>query len=136
MGVRDRVLGSISIVAIAVPSIALVVGGIVIMNIMLVSVTERTKEIGIRKAVGARRADVLKQFLVEAITLSAIGGAIGVLLAWIIGRIVTAVFFPTYLSLAAIIVAVTVSGGIGILSGLFPAWKAARLDPIEALRAD
>jgi putative ABC transport system permease protein len=136
MGVRDRVLGSISIVAIAVPSIALVVGGIVIMNIMLVSVTERTKEIGIRKAVGARRADILKQFLVEAITLSAIGGAIGVMLAWGIGRIVTAVFFPTYLSLAAIIVAVTVSGGIGILSGIFPAWKAARLDPIEALRAD
>ena len=136
MGVRDRVLGQISIVAIAVPAIALVVGGIVIMNIMLVSVTERTKEIGIRKAVGARRADVLKQFLVEAITLSAIGGATGVFLAWVIGRIVTATFFPTYLSMTAIIVAITVSGGIGILSGIFPAWKAARLDPIEALRAD
>ena len=136
MGVRDRVLGQISIVAIAVPAIALVVGGIVIMNIMLVSVTERTKEIGIRKAVGARRADVLKQFLVEAITLSAIGGAIGVFLAWLIGRVVTATFFPTYLSVTAIIVAITVSGGIGILSGIFPAWKAARLDPIEALRAD
>ena len=136
MGVRDRVLGQISIVAIAVPAIALVVGGIVIMNIMLVSVTERTKEIGIRKAVGARRADVLKQFLVEAITLSAIGGAVGVFLAWVIGRIVTATFFPTYLSVTAIIVAISVSGGIGILSGIFPAWKAARLDPIEALRAD
>ena len=136
MGVRDRVLGQISIVAIAVPAIALVVGGIVIMNIMLVSVTERTKEIGIRKAVGARRADVLKQFLVEAITLSGIGGAIGVFLAWVIGRVVTATFFPTYLSVSAIVVAITVSGGIGILSGIFPAWKAARLDPIEALRAD
>ncbi len=136
MGVRDRVLGQISIVAIAVPAIALVVGGIVIMNIMLVSVTERTKEIGIRKAVGARRADVLKQFLVEAITLSAIGGAVGVFLAWVIGRVVTATFFPTYLSVTAIIVAISVSGGIGILSGIFPAWKAARLDPIEALRAD
>jgi putative ABC transport system permease protein len=135
-GIRDRVLGTISIVAIAVPAIALVVGGIVIMNIMLVSVTERTKEIGIRKSLGARRADILKQFMVEAVTLSAIGGAIGVSLAWVIGRILTAVFFPTYLSIVAVIVALLVSGGIGVLSGIFPAWKAARLDPIEALRAD
>jgi putative ABC transport system permease protein len=135
-GIRDRVLGTVSIVAIAVPSIALVVGGIVIMNIMLVSVTERTKEIGIRKSLGARRADILKQFMVEAVTLSAIGGAIGVLLAWLIGRIITATFFPTYLSIAAVITAVSVSGVIGVMSGIFPAWKAARLDPIEALRAD
>jgi putative ABC transport system permease protein len=135
-GIRDRVLGTVSIVAIAVPAIALVVGGIVIMNIMLVSVTERTKEIGIRKSLGARRKDILKQFMVEAVTLSAIGGAVGVMLAWIIGRVLTAVFFPTYLSIAAIIVALIVSGGIGVLSGIFPAWKAARLDPIEALRAD
>ena len=135
-GIRDRVLGTVSIVAIAVPAIALVVGGIVIMNIMLVSVTERTKEIGIRKSLGARRADILKQFMVEAVTLSAIGGAIGITLAWVIGRIITALIFPTYLSIAAVIVALTVSGGIGVLSGIFPAWKAARLDPIEALRAD
>jgi putative ABC transport system permease protein len=135
-GIRDRVLGTISLVAIAVPAIALVIGGIVIMNIMLVSVTERTKEIGIRKSLGARRADILKQFLVEAITLSAFGGLVGVLLAWIIGRILTQVFFPTYLSMIAVFLAVTVSGVIGVLSGIFPAWKAARLDPIEALRAD
>src|SRR5215210_5258176 len=135
-GLRDRLFGTIFIVAIAVPFIALVVGAIVVMNIMLVSVTERTKEIGIRKALGARRADILKQFLVEAITLSAIGGAVGVTIAWIVGRVLTAVFFPTYLSITAVIVAVTVSAGIGILSGIFPAWKAARLDPIEALRAD
>jgi putative ABC transport system permease protein len=135
-GIRDRVLGTVSIVAIAVPAIALIVGGIVIMNIMLVSVTERTKEIGIRKSLGARRGDILKQFMVEAVTLSAIGGAVGVALAWIIGRVLTAVFFPTYLSVIAVIVAISVSGGIGILSGIFPAWKAARLDPIEALRAD
>jgi putative ABC transport system permease protein len=135
-GIRDRVLGTVSIVAIAVPSIALVVGGIVIMNIMLVSVTERTKEIGIRKSLGARRADILKQFMVEAVTLSAIGGAIGVMLAWLIGRVITATFFPTYLSIAAVITAVSVSGIIGVVSGIFPAWKAARLDPIEALRAD
>ncbi len=106
------------------------------MNIMLVSVTERTKEIGIRKALGARRGDILKQFLVEAITLSAIGGAIGVFLAWIIGLAISHFFLQTRLSTVAIIVAVTVSGGIGVLSGIFPAWKAARLDPIEALRAD
>jgi putative ABC transport system permease protein len=135
-GIRDRILGTVSLVAIAVPAIALVVGGIVIMNIMLVSVTERTKEIGIRKSLGARRGDILKQFMVEAITLSAIGGAVGVVLAWTIGRILTAVFFPTYLSVVAVIIAITVSGGIGVLSGIFPAWKAARLDPIEALRAD
>ena len=135
-GIRDRVLGTVSIVAVLVPSIALVIGGIVIMNIMLVSVTERTKEIGIRKSLGARKADILKQFLVEAVTLSAFGGVTGVVLAWIVGRILTQVFFPTYLSIAAAIVAVTVSGVIGVLSGIFPAWKAARLDPIEALRAD
>ncbi|MCP9495745.1 MAG: ABC transporter permease [Pyrinomonadaceae bacterium MAG19_C2-C3] len=135
-GLRDRLFGTISVVLIAVPSIALLVGGIVVMNIMLVSVTERTKEIGVRKALGARRADILRQFLVEAATLSAIGGATGVFLAWVIGRILTAVFFPTYLSIIAVIIAVTVSGGIGVIAGIFPAWKAARLDPIEALRAD
>jgi putative ABC transport system permease protein len=135
-GLRDRLFGTIFVVAIAVPGIALLVGGIVIMNIMLVSVTERTKEIGIRKALGARRNDILKQFLVEAVVLSAIGGATGTFIAWLMGRIVTAVLIPTYLSLGAVVVAVTVSGAIGVAAGLFPAWKAARLDPIEALRAD
>ena len=122
--------------AVAVPAIALIVGAIVIMNIMLVSVTERTKEIGVRKSLGARRTDILKQFLVEAVTLAAIGGAIGVILAWIIGMIMTSFFFPTYLSVGAIIFTICVSGTVGILAGVFPAWKAARLDPIEALRSD
>jgi putative ABC transport system permease protein len=135
-GFRDRLLGPTYLVAVAVPAIALVVGAIVIMNIMLVSVTERTKEIGVRKSLGARKNDILKQFLVEAITLAAIGGAIGVLLAWIIGMVMTSLFFPTYLSVAAIIFTICVSGIVGILAGVFPAWKAARLDPIEALRAD
>jgi len=135
-GFRDRLLGPTFLVAIAVPGIALLVGGIVIMNIMLVSVTERTKEIGIRKSLGARQIDILKQFLVEAVTLSAIGGSIGVLLAWIIGLIMTAIFFPTYLSVVAVLITIFVSGGIGIAAGVFPAWRAARLDPIEALRAD
>jgi putative ABC transport system permease protein len=135
-GFRDRLLGPTFIVAIAVPGIALIVGAIVIMNIMLVSVTERTKEIGIRKSLGARKVDVLKQFLVEAVALAAIGGAVGVLLAWIIGIIMTTIFFPTNLSLWAILITILVSGGIGVLAGVFPAWKAARLDPIEALRAE
>jgi putative ABC transport system permease protein len=135
-GLRDRLFGTIFIVAIAVPFIALVVGAIVIMNIMLVSVTERTKEIGIRKSLGARKIDILKQFLVEAVALSTIGGAIGVFLAWLVGLIVTTLIFPTYLSIWAIAGALGASGAAGIASGLFPAWRAARLDPIEALRSD
>jgi putative ABC transport system permease protein len=135
-GLRDRIFGTIFLVAIMVPSIALVVGAIVIMNIMLVSVTERTKEIGIRKSLGARQVDILKQFLVEAVAMSAIGGAVGVSIAWIIGRVLTAVFFPTSLSVAAVAIAVGVSAIVGIAAGVFPAWKAARLDPIEALRAE
>jgi putative ABC transport system permease protein len=136
MGVRDRVLGPIAMAAIVVPSIALVVGGIVVMNIMLVSVTERTKEIGIRKALGARQSDILKQFVSESVTLGVLGGISGVLIAWGIGQVMSKVFFQTYLSPIAVIIAVGVTGGIGVLAGLYPAWKAARLDPIEALRAD
>ena len=135
-GLRDRIFGTVFIVAIAVPFIALVVGAIVIMNIMLVSVTERTKEIGLRKSLGARKVDILKQFLFEAVTMATIGGAVGIFLAWVVGKIVTATFFPTYLSIFAILGALAASGGMGIISGIVPAWKAARLDPIEALRAD
>jgi len=135
-GLRDRIFGTVFIVAIAVPFIALVVGAIVIMNIMLVSVTERTKEIGLRKSLGARKTDILKQFLFEAVTMATIGGAVGIFLAWVVGKVVTATFFPTYLSIFAILGALAASGGMGIISGIVPAWKAARLDPIEALRAD
>jgi putative ABC transport system permease protein len=135
-GLRDRLFGTIFFVAIFVPGIALVVGAIVIMNIMLVAVTERTKEIGIRKSLGARQMDILKQFLMEAASLALIGGGIGVFLAWVIGFVVSALIFPTYLSILAIAGALGVSGAAGVVSGIFPAWKAARLDPIEALRAD
>src|SRR2546423_13618856 len=135
-GLRDRIFGTFFIVAMVVPGIALVVGAIVIMNIMLVSVTERTKEIGLRKSLGRRRVDILKQFLTEAVTLATIGGAIGVFLAWIVGKIMTAIFLQTYLSVWAIAGAIGVSALAGAISGLFPAWKAARLDPIEALRAE
>src|SRR4030095_5660144 len=135
-GLRDRIFGTVFLVAMLVPAIALIVGAIVIMNIMLVSVTERTKEIGLRKSLGARKLDILKQFLFEAVTLATIGGAIGIFLAWIVGKVVTATFFPTYLSLFAILGALAASGGMGVISGIVPAWKAARLDPIEALRSE
>lgn len=135
-GLRDSILGPVFIVVIAVPAIALIVGAIVIMNIMLVSVTERTKEIGIRKSLGARQADILKQFLYESATLSAIGGIIGLILAELIGLIISAYVIQTVIPWYAIIIAIGVSALVGIIAGLFPAWKAARLDPIEALRAE
>ena len=135
-GLRDSLFGTTFIVILAVPAIALLVGAIVIMNIMLVSVTERTKEIGIRKSLGARQSDILKQFLYEAATLSAIGGVIGLILAELIGLIVSALFLQTRIPWYAAVISIGVSAFVGILAGLFPAWKAAQLDPIEALRAD
>lgn len=135
-GLRDSILGPTFIVIIAVPTIALFVGAIVIMNIMLVSVTERTREIGIRKSLGARQADILKQFLIEAAMLSALGGTIGLIIAELLGIAITKFVFQTRIPLWAVVMAIGVSGGVGVLAGLFPAWKAARLDPIEALRAD
>ncbi len=115
--------------------ISLVVGGVGIMNIMLVSVTERTREIGIRMAVGARSQDILRQFLVEAVTLCLAGGITGILVGRGVSMGVTALLgWPTLPSIPAIIAAVTVSFTIGILFGFYPAWKASRLDPIDALR--
>lgn len=125
-----------STVILIVPGIALMVGAIVIMNIMLVAVTERTKEIGIRKSLGARQSDILKQFLIESALMSAIGGAIGLILAYTIGYLISTFVFPTRIPWWAATIAIGISGGVGILAGLFPAWKAAKLDPIEALRAD
>lgn len=134
---RDKIFGTIQMAAIGVTSISLVVGGIVIMNIMLVSVTERTKEIGIRKSIGARRTDILKQFLAESTLLSLIGGSVGVAIAYLLAKLVAALTpVPTSLPWLAVAVALCVSGGVGLVSGVYPAWKAAGLDPIEALRAD
>lgn len=134
---REKIFGTIQIAAVGVTSIALVVGAIVIMNIMLVSVTERTREIGIRKSLGARRWDIMKQFLAESTILSLFGGAIGVFIAYLLSLLVsTFTPIPTALPLFAVFLALGVSGGIGIISGAYPAWRASRLDPIVALRAE
>ena len=106
------------------------------MNIMLVAVTERTREIGIRKSLGARQNDILKQFLLESATLSVIGGIIGLILAELAGFIISAMVIKTVIPWYAIVISIFVCAFVGIVAGLFPAWKAARLDPIEALRAD
>ena len=134
---RDKIFGTIQVAAIGVTSISLVVGGIVIMNIMLVSVSERTKEIGLRKSIGARRSDIVKQFLAESTMLSLFGGAIGITIAYLLAKLVAVLTpVPTALPLVAVTFALLVSASVGLISGVYPAWRAARLDPIEALRAE
>ncbi len=130
----DRLIAVITVVIIPVIAISMVIAAIVVMNIMLVIVTERTVEIGMRKALGARRKDILLQFLVESALLAMTGGVIGVLLAYAISVIIIAATpVPMFITLSYIIFAVLSSGGIGVISGLYPAFKASKLDPIVAL---
>ncbi len=133
----QALFGIIAAVALGVTSISLVVGGIVIMNIMLVTVTERTREIGIRKSLGARRHDILMQFLVESTTLSLVGGFIGLGIAYGVSLILVRFTpVPAELPIWAAVLAIGVSSGVGLVFGIYPAWKAAKLDPIVALRAE
>ncbi len=131
-----RVTGTVALVMIILSSIGLLVGGIGVMNIMLVSVTERTREIGIRKAVGARRADIILQFLTEAVVLTVLGGVLGLLLGWTISRVAGLIFssLPTAVPLWAAGAGVAMSVGVGLFFGIWPAARAAQLDPVEALR--
>ena len=132
---KRKTLGIFKIVMISIAGISLLVGGIGIMNIMLATVLERTREIGVRRAIGARQADIVRQFLTEAILISMLGGTMGVLfgllLAWVIGA---AAGYPTVVTTISIVVAFSVSVGIGLLFGIYPAMQAAKLDPIEAIR--
>jgi putative ABC transport system permease protein len=130
------VTAMVAIVMVILSSIGLLVGGIGVMNIMLVSVTERTREIGIRKAIGARKSDIIVQFLTEAVVLTVIGGILGLGLGWGISRIASFVFpsLPTAVPLWAAVAGVGVSVGVGLFFGIWPASRAASLDPVEALR--
>jgi len=129
--------GNLAFVAVALVSVFLVVGGIVIMNIMLASVTERTREIGLRRSLGARKNHILLQFLTESAVLAATGGLIGILAAYSLVFLVKALFsFPMETPLSSVILSLCVATAVGLFFGIFPAMRAARLDPIEALRAD
>ncbi len=134
MGGFNSVMGVVLGLGLLVTSVALFVGGIGVMNVMFVSVTERTREIGIRKAIGAKRHSILLQFLFESAIICLLGGLIGILIASLLTAVINAVLMPASISVPILIVAVVVSVVVGVFAGLVPAWKGARLDPIEALR--
>jgi putative ABC transport system permease protein len=129
----QSITAGVALAMVVISSVGLLIGGIGVMNIMLVSVTERTREIGIRKAIGAKQSDILLQFLIEAATLTGFGGLVGLLIGWSLTFLI-ALVFPSYVPWWAPPLGFGASVMIGIIFGLFPAWKAARLDPIESLR--
>jgi putative ABC transport system permease protein len=135
MGMWHQLTASIFAVTVGIVSVFMVVGGIVIMNIMLASVTERTHEIGIRKSLGARRRDILMQFIIEASVMALAGGAAGVVLAFLVSKLVD-IFFTASVPLSAVLVGLILSTGVGLFFGIYPASKAANLEPIEALRTE
>jgi putative ABC transport system permease protein len=131
----ERISQAILLSLVVISSIALMVGGIGVMSIMTISVTERTREIGVRKAIGARKREILWQFLIEAVVLTCVGGVIGIAIGSLIGLLVSlASGFPVALPLSSFALGLGFSASIGIFFGIVPAWRAARLDPIEALR--
>jgi putative ABC transport system permease protein len=134
-GTLNRAGTTMTALLASIAAISLVVGGIGIMNVMLVSVTERTREIGLRLAVGARRREVLLQFLVEAVVLSLAGGAAGVVLGIVAARTLTSLMeWPTRISVDGVLMAFAIAAAVGVLFGYYPARRASRLDPIDALR--
>ncbi len=130
----NKMLAMVALVVIPIVSVALLIGGIGVMNIMLVSVTERTKEIGVRRAIGARRADIIFQFLLEASMLTGMGGIIGVIVGFLISLLLNVLKMPSQVPLFWVFIGFSVSVAIGLIAGLYPAIKASRLDPIDALR--
>jgi putative ABC transport system permease protein len=132
----NNVLGVVLMVGLAVTGISLFVGGVGVMNIMFVSVTERTQEIGIRKAIGAKRRAILLQFLLESSGICLVGGAIGVALSFAVAAVINKLVLPASVSLPIVLIALTVSVAVGVISGFIPAWRASRLNPIDALHYD